>query len=272
MLKLGHISYSNCYPVHGRLLEQGPPPSLLLVHGVPGRLNGLLERGAIDVAPASSIEYARHADRYRILPGLSISATGAVQTIQLLARPPIDELTDGARVAVPTASATSVALLKIVMTQLLGIRPNYMWFDQESQDPFGAGAAAALFIGDIAHQQRGRAGFQANDLGAIWHEWTGLPFVFALWQTGVGSDREAELSALTAELHASRDWSMERLPELAERVASDFGWSSDELLAYWRSIEYGWDEDLAAGLDEFYRRAAEAGALERAPTPSFVEA
>ena len=272
MLSLGHISYSNCYPVHGRLLELGPPPSLRLVHGVPGQLNALLELGEIDVAPASSIEYARHADRYRALPGLSISAFGPVQTIQFLARTPIDELTDGSRIALPTSSATSVVLLKITLTQRVGIRPVYSWFDQESEDPLASGVDGALFIGDIAHRQAARAGFHAHDLGEIWRDWTGLPFVFALWQTGAGRERDDELTQLTGELHASREWSMKRLPQLSERLAPGFGWPAAGLLSYWRSLDFGWSADLAAGLDEFYRRAAEIGALERALVPSFVEA
>ena len=146
MLKLGHISYSNCVPVHGRFLEHGPPASVALVQGVPGQLNRRLALGEIDVAPASSIEYARHSDAYRILPGLSISARRSVQTIRLLARKPIDELADGTRIALPTASATSVALLKIIMRQRFGIRADYGWFEQELQDPLAADAEAALYL------------------------------------------------------------------------------------------------------------------------------
>lgn len=272
MLKLGHINYSNCYPVHGRLLEVGLPTSVQLVRGVPGQLNALLERGEIDVAPASSIEFARHADRYRALPGLSISAHGPVRTIQFLARAPIEELTDNSRIAMPTASATSVVLLKIILTQRLGIHPHYSWFDQESQDPLASGLDGALFIGDIAHRQAARPRFIAHDLGQLWLDWTGLPFVFALWQTGAGGARDDELARLTRELHASRRWSMERLPELAGRLAADFGWTAAGLLDYWRSLDYGWNAELAAGLQEFFRRAAEVGALESAPAPSFVEA
>lgn len=272
MLKLGHISYSNCVPVHGRFLERGPPESVTLVHGVPGQLNRMLESAAIDVAPASSIEYARHADRYRVLPGLSISAPGAVQTIQLLSRVPLEDLDDNARIGVPTASATSVALLKIIMSQRLGIRPGYFWFEQESEEPFANGAHAALFIGDIAYRKRQKAGLQASDLAALWNEWTGLPFVFALWQTCAGPDRDVELGALAGALVASRDWSAERLPQLAERYSGEFGWRVEDLVGYWRSLDFGWDENLARGLDEFYRRAAESGEIKAAPRPVFLEA
>ena len=76
-LRLGHIVYSNCFPVHARLLDVGAPEWIDIVQGVPSQLNALLERGEIDVAPCSSIEFARNADRYRVLPDLVIGVAGA---------------------------------------------------------------------------------------------------------------------------------------------------------------------------------------------------
>jgi chorismate dehydratase len=271
MLKLGHIEYSNCIPVHGRFLVEGAPAGVTLVRGVPGELNRKLENGTIDVAPASSIEFARHSDRYRVLPGLSISAPGSARTIQLLTRPPLDVLSDGVRVALPTASATSVALVKIIMSQRIGINPEYEWFEQETEDPLAAGADAALYIGDLAQRQVGRPDLQAHDLGALWREWTGHPFVFALWQTSAGPERAGELDRLASELIDSREWSSQRLPQLAERFAGDYGWTAEQLMGYWGCLTFGWDDALAAGLDEFYRRSAEVGVIERAPESVFQE-
>ena len=50
----------------------------------------------------------------------------------------------------PTASATSVVLLKVLLRLRWGVRPRFRWFDQAAEDPFAAGADAALFIGDVA--------------------------------------------------------------------------------------------------------------------------
>ena len=71
-LRLGHIRYSNCFPVHARLLDRPDGGDPELVEGVPSTLNRLLSEGAIHVAPSSSIEYALHADRYRVMPNLVI--------------------------------------------------------------------------------------------------------------------------------------------------------------------------------------------------------
>ena len=51
MLKLGHITYSNCFPVHARIIDCGAPEGVEIVEGVPSYLNARLERGEIDVAP-----------------------------------------------------------------------------------------------------------------------------------------------------------------------------------------------------------------------------
>ncbi len=261
MLTLGHISYSNCIPVHGRFLKCGPPPGVEIVHGVPSELNTKLANGEIHVAPASCIEFPRHPDRYRILPRLSISADGPVQTIQLVSRAPLEELRDGVRLALPTASATSVVLLKIIMEQQLGIRPDYYWFKQDSERGLEEGGGAALYIGDVAQREARLEGVRAYDLSTIWRKWTGLPFVFALWQIGAGRELDGELRELARAIADSRDWSVERLSELAAKYAGRYGWSPDSLLAYWKSLEFGWNERLAAGLDEFFGRAAELGEI-----------
>src|SRR5690606_13288757 len=113
-LRLGNIVYSNCFPVHARLLDRPRPDDPRLVEGIPSLLNGLLARGELDVSPSSSIEYARHAERYRILPDLVIGSRGAVRSILLLGDRPPEEL-GGRTVALPTASATSVVPLKILL-------------------------------------------------------------------------------------------------------------------------------------------------------------
>src|SRR6478609_4237335 len=64
LLRLGRISYANMAPVFYELDGEG----LEQVSGVPTTLNRMLMAGEIDVAPISSIEYARHADTLRLLP------------------------------------------------------------------------------------------------------------------------------------------------------------------------------------------------------------
>ena len=74
---------------------------------MPTELNRRLLDGELDLAPISSIEYARHADRLRILPRLCVSSEGAVDSIQLVSRLPLERVRS---VAVTPESATSVVL------------------------------------------------------------------------------------------------------------------------------------------------------------------
>src|SRR3982750_4115227 len=79
--------------------------------GVPTDLNPPPPSGELDVAPISSIEYARHADRLRLLPRLCVGSEGAVDSIQLVSRTPLEHVRT---VAVTPESATSVVLTKVL--------------------------------------------------------------------------------------------------------------------------------------------------------------
>src|SRR6059036_305074 len=109
MIRLGRISYVNMAPVFHRLDAEVEE-----VTGVPTDLNQRLLDGEIDVAPISSIEYARHADRLRLLPRLCVSSQGAVDSIQLVSRKPLEQVRV---VAVTPESATSVALTRVLLPE-----------------------------------------------------------------------------------------------------------------------------------------------------------
>ena len=263
-LRLGHITYSNCFPVHARVIDCGAPEGVEVVEGVPSYLNGLLERGEIDVAPSSSIEYARHPERYRILPDLVIGSRGPVRSILFLSRRPPSELGGAATVAMPTASATSVVLLKILLERRWGVRPRTAWFDQAREDPFAGGADAALFIGDVALRGGLHPGMPfRHDLGAEWWDHTGLPFAFAVWQAASGS--EAALARLHRALVDSRAYGVANRAALAAKYAAHFGFTPDFLDAYWAGLSFDLDRAMLDGLQLYYRMAAEIGEIPSAP-------
>src|SRR2546430_9667537 len=82
--------------------------------GVPTALNRALLGGECDLAPISSIEYARNAERLRILPRLCVSSQGAVESIQLVSRVPLERVRT---VAVTPESATSVVLTRVLLPE-----------------------------------------------------------------------------------------------------------------------------------------------------------
>lgn len=262
MIRLGHIEYSNCFPLHADLLERGNP-DVSIVQGTPSTLNRALATGAIDVAPASSIEYARHAGRYRVLPEFVIGSRGPVHSILFESIRPIEELGD-ARIALPTASATSVVLLKILLRLKYNVSTRFEWFAQEDgHDPFQDGVAAVLWIGDIALRRSFTAARLIYDLGAEWTDWTKLPFAFAVWQTTITPDRDHELDPLIASFDASRARFRDNTTELAAQYASMFGISPQRLARYWKTLRYEFDPSMQEGLLHFYQLAAALGEAPR---------
>src|SRR3954452_12285925 len=135
------------------------------VHAVPTTLNRMLVDGEIDVAPISSIHYARNADTLRLMPRLCVSSEGAVESIQLVTKTPLDRLR---LVAVTPESATTVVLTKVLFPDAVHV-------------PLGEEAEAKLLIGDAALNSSSEAPTPHYDLGRLWLERTGLPMVFALW-------------------------------------------------------------------------------------------
>ena len=59
---------------------------------MPTALNRALLDGRLDVSAVSSIAFARHADELALVPVASITASGAVDSIQLFSRVPFDEV------------------------------------------------------------------------------------------------------------------------------------------------------------------------------------
>ena len=272
MIRLGNIDYTNCYPIHADLLDGEPPAWLTVVHGPPSKLNALLAAGDLDVAPCSSIEAARHASDYVVLAGLCIGCDGPVESITLVSRVPQAEL-DGARVALPTASATSRSLARILLETRLDVRPGWEDFDQGADDPLAdpsAPAEAALFIGDVALGRERRPGETVIDLGAEWKAWTGLPFVFALWQARAELADTPDLARLHGSLIRARDRLADGSADLADRAARRFDVDADRLEAYWSSVEYRLDDRMLEGLRLFFRLAADLGEVPAGVEPVFV--
>jgi len=264
MLRLGHIIYSNCYPVHAGLLNGSIPFPFEVIKGIPTELNRFLAEGKIDVSPSSSIEYAVHSHKYVLLPDLSITSTTRVMSIVLESKVPLKDL-NGLTVALTTASATSIVLLRVILELFEGLNVDYLQYDQGSEDPYGR-ADAVLTIGDLALRRFASPSFtHAYDLGELWHRHTGLPFVFALWQVNYRKNLESDLARLYDILMESKRYGLSRLQELADRSSGDFGLSPETLVTYWKNFSYGFGPEEQKGLLTYYRYAAELDVIDSAP-------
>ncbi len=260
MLTLGHIVYSNCFPPHAGIITQKVPFPFKLVEGIPTELNRLLFEGKVDVSPSSSIEYAMNPGRYIFLPDLSITSKNKVMSILLESKVPITDLNKKV-VALTTASATSVVLLRILLKERFGVNPGYIHYDQGVEDPSDR-SDAMLTIGDLALTKPARPAFPHRyDLGELWHEFTGLPFVFALWHVNYKKALVPELAALYDILISSKSYGLSHLQELARAYTNRFGVPTQTLFNYWNLFSYNFGEDERKGLLAYYGYAAELGAI-----------
>ena len=249
MIRLGRIGYVNMAPVFYRL-----EADVEEVVGVPTELNRQLVAGELDVAPISSIEYARHADRLRLLQRLCVSSEGAVESIQLISRTPLDRIRT---VAVTPESATSVVLVKVLLPDAVHV-------------PLAEEAEAKLLIGDAALRSAFEDPTPHHDLGRLWQERTGLPMVFAVWAAPEPTHPDlGELEdALVASLRAAR-----AEPErLAFDSAEQYGYPAGFLARYFEKLRYRFGPRERAGLYTFLELARDVGELDEVPELRFVVA
>jgi chorismate dehydratase len=247
VIRLGRISYVNMAPVFYRL-----DADVEEVSGVPTDLNRRLLDGEIDVAPISSIEYARHADGLRLLPRLCVSSQGAVDSIQLVSRVPLEHIRT---VAVTPESATSVVLTRVLL-------------EEAEHVPLGRDADAKLLIGDAALQSAFEDPTPHYDLGRLWLERTGLPMVFAVWaaREPLADGLEGLEEALVASLRAAR-----AEPEsLAFEASERYGYPAGFLARYFEKLRYAFGPRERAGLLTFLELARDAGELEEVPELRFI--
>ena len=264
MIKLGHIVYSNCFPVHAGILTGGTGFPFKVVEGIPSELNRYLAEGKVDVSPSSSIEYAVHPGKYVILPGLSITSRTKVMSIILESAVPLPDL-DRKTVALTTASATSVVLLRILLELHEGLNPDFMQYEQGVEDPYEH-ADAVLTIGDLAIKRARAPRFpHIYDLGELWHQRTGLPFVFALWQVNYKKSLERELARLYDAVRESKRYGLSQLRELADSHAAKFDLPAEVILQYWQCFSYDFGPEEQKGLLAFYGYAAELGVIDAVP-------
>jgi len=247
MIRLGRISYVNMAPVFFRLEAEVEE-----ITGVPTELNRKLLAGELDVAPIPSIEYARNADKLRLLPRLCVSSEGAVDSIQLVSRLPLEQVRT---VAVTPESATSAVLTKVLLPDARHL-------------PLEADADAKLLIGDAALRSAFEDPTPHHDLGRLWLERTGLPMVFAVWaarEPVAAAVKELEDALVESVRHARAE------PEQLAREASElYGYPAGFLARYFEKLRYRFGPRERAGLYTFLELAHGADELAEVPELRFV--
>ncbi|GAB7040926.1 menaquinone biosynthesis protein [Catenuloplanes niger JCM 9533] len=272
--RVGHIQFLNCLPIYWGLMRSGALLDVDLHKDSPDALNDALVAGDLDIGPISLLEYLRHADQLLLLPDIAVGSDGPVLSVNIVSKKPLEEL-DGARVALGSASRTSVLLARMMLAERWGVRPEYFTCPPDLTAML-LEADAAVVIGDVALRgmyEAPRRGLFVTDLGQAWREWTGLPMVFAVW--AARRDFAAQHPGRVKDVHEaflrSRDLCLAELDDVAEAAARWEPFDAATLATYFRALDFSLGERQVEGLREFARRATARGEAPALPAdgPAF---
>ena len=175
-IKVGIVNYLNTKPLiyglEGPLMQD----QIELVGDYPARLAEMLKNDVIDVGliPVAVIPELKE---YYVVGDYCIGAEGEIASVALFSEVPMHDIK---KVFLDYQSRTSVELLKFLMKEYWGIKPEIIQAKNEDYRKEIKGDTAGLVIGDRAFEQRKISTF-IYDLGSEWRAITGLPFVFAAW-------------------------------------------------------------------------------------------
>lgn len=221
VVRLGAVSYLNSKPLVEDLPSLLPEAHVSLDY--PSRLADQLASGQLDVALIPSIEYMRRPD-YEIISDACVATHGPVLSVKLYSR-----VDPGAirTLALDEGSRTSAALARILLLERFGVQPVRQPLPIEMSVQHTT-ADAILLIGDRAMHAPTEQFHTVWDLGEEWMEWTGLPFVFAMWvaRRGVATPHVEQM------LSESRDRGVARIPEIAKREAVKLNISAEAAERY----------------------------------------
>jgi chorismate dehydratase len=258
-IRIGAVSYLNTRPLIHHLEELAPEAELVLDY--PNRLADQLQKGQLEVALIPIIEYFR-AGTYTLVPDICIASDGPVLSVTLFSRVPWNAIQT---VALDEGSRTSAALVQILLRQRFGVRPEIrpLPMDEPAENN---PADAVLLIGDRAMRACLPGFAHAFDLGQEWHDWTGLPFVYAAWAVRAG----VKLGPILEALQEAKKQGCAAIGPIAAEEAPRLGLDPGYCRRYLANIirfDLGTREQ--AGMQRFYMLACELGLAPRGVTIEF---
>lgn len=242
------------YPLEKGIVEH----SFNIMYFDPSLLSENLSEGVVDVAPIPSVELLR-TDNYSILPDISISSFGKVDSVILKARKKITEIKS---VSVDSRSRSSTALLRIVLELFLGLKPEYV--KREPGNGFLKEVDAGMLIGNAGLQARHLFADKSPftyDLGELWTQETALPFVYAVMAIKKGDDTTAEGCKC---LLPTREEGVKLISEIVDIEFEKLGLSKEQCLTYLQKrIKYNLDGPKIDGLIKYRDLLFELNEIER---------
>ena len=249
--RIGAVSYLNSKPLIEDLGALLPDCDIVLDY--PSRLADALSCGDLDVALIPSVEYFRGSG-YRIISDACVAARGPVMSVKLYCRVHPGHIR---RVAMDEGSRTSAALARVILAERYGVYPTTEPLPMDSATT-GSTADAILLIGDRAMHEQAEEFVEVMDLGQLWYEWTGLPFVFAMW---VARDN-VSIGRLETALNEARDRGVEAIGQIAADQAPQLNLQAETAESYLRhNLNFCLTSAERSGLELFRQLAQQQNLL-----------
>jgi chorismate dehydratase len=249
--RISASSYSNTAPlIWSFLYGQNHGRVELILDNAPARSAELLEQNRVDAALVPVIAYQTLSD-VKLVPGVCVGAREKVRSVCLVTNGM--DLADVRRVALDTSSRTSVGLVKIIFREFLSQEPEYAAAAPNVENML-ASADVALIIGDpaLALSEPPAAAdgstLRIFDLAELWHNHTGLGFIFAMWMT--------RREQIEIDFAAARDEGLDNVDSIAASYASNLPLSQDEIRKYLtHNVSYTPDESMLRGMELYFELA-----------------
>lgn len=271
--RISASSYSNTAPLVWSFLYGSNHGKVeIILDNAPARSAELLAQDRVDAALVPVIA-SQFIDGVKVIPDVCVGAKRRVRSVCLVTRGA--DLADVRSVSLDTSSRTSVVLTKIIFREFLGFEP--AWRDSEPNiEAMLAESDAALLIGDpalsIADMGLRTSDFNSKseiqdlrsyDLAELWHQYTGLGFIFAMWMT--------RRETCPIDLAAARDEGLTHLDEIAANYQSEIGLTKGEMLAYLsENISYSPDDSMMAGMKLYFEMAGKSGLIKTVRETAFI--
>ena len=206
-----------------------------------------------------------------VLPGCTIASKGRVRSL-LLVRRSAQPLKEIRTVAADTASRTTIAYSRMLFHKWGNPQAEFVPLAADLDSMLQC-AEAAIIIGDPAllaleeqsnRYERTGEELVYHDLAYEWRLLTGLPFISAVWAAAPGAAAQGGLSdqAVAQDLISSRDHGLRNIDALTDEWARKLPIPESTIRNYLsENIYYVLDEECIAGMEAFFRMAAELQVL-----------
>lgn len=174
-IRIAAVSYLNTKPLLYGLLNSPLVNQIDLSLDIPSECARKLRHGEVDLALAP-VAILPALKKWQLVSDYCIGTEGAVKTVNIYGEVPLEEMT---AIYLDHHSKTSIALTKVLLKNHWRCQPQLLKATEGYIQQI-KGTTGGVVIGDRTIELEGKYPY-AYDLGQVWKQFTGLPFVFAAW-------------------------------------------------------------------------------------------